>query len=114
MRECGQVKIVARGFTTTADAYLTPQLVAYIQGFSAGFDDNFKNVQASPRVSLACHNSVVSRSVVSLSVVRGGSWWACVRGVVQVLFMQSDGGLTDVSDFSGHKAILSGPAGTAV
>jgi N-methylhydantoinase A/oxoprolinase/acetone carboxylase beta subunit len=30
---------------------------------------------------------------------------------VQVLFMQSDGGLTSVADFSGHKAILSGPAG---
>lgn len=28
-----------------------------------------------------------------------------------VYFMQSDGGLTSVADFSGHKAILSGPAG---
>lgn len=28
-----------------------------------------------------------------------------------VYFMQSDGGLTSVSDFSGHKAVLSGPAG---
>ena len=25
--------------------------------------------------------------------------------------MQSDGGLTNVNNFSGHKAILSGPAG---
>ncbi len=30
---------------------------------------------------------------------------------VQLSFMQSDGGLTPVSRFSGHKAILSGPAG---
>lgn len=30
---------------------------------------------------------------------------------VPVYFMQSDGGLTSVSEFSGHKAILSGPAG---
>mmetsp|Transcript_14115 Transcript_14115/g.30617 ORF Transcript_14115/g.30617 Transcript_14115/m.30617 type:complete len:1326 (+) Transcript_14115:84-4061(+) len=30
---------------------------------------------------------------------------------VQVLFMQSDGGLSRVDRFSGHKAILSGPAG---
>lgn len=29
----------------------------------------------------------------------------------QVLFMQSDGGLASVNSFSGHKAILSGPAG---
>ena len=32
---------------------------------------------------------------------------------VPVYFMQSDGGLADVSEFSGHKAILSGPAGTS-
>ena len=30
---------------------------------------------------------------------------------VPVYFMQSDGGLTDIGSFSGHKAILSGPAG---
>lgn len=30
---------------------------------------------------------------------------------VQLSFMQSDGGLSPVSSFSGHKAILSGPAG---
>ena len=29
----------------------------------------------------------------------------------QVLFMQSDGGLSNVERFSGHKAVLSGPAG---
>lgn len=30
---------------------------------------------------------------------------------VQILFMQSDGGLANMNNFSGHKAILSGPAG---
>jgi hypothetical protein len=30
---------------------------------------------------------------------------------VQLLFMQSDGGLAPVDAFSGHKAVLSGPAG---
>lgn len=30
---------------------------------------------------------------------------------VQLSFMQSDGGLAPVTSFSGHKAILSGPAG---
>ena len=30
---------------------------------------------------------------------------------LKLSFMQSDGGLTPVSRFSGHKAILSGPAG---
>lgn len=70
------VKIVSRGFTATADAYLTPHIVRYLQGFSSGFDDGFEDVK--------------------------------------VQFMQSDGGLTDMADFSGHKAILSGPAGGVV
>jgi Hydantoinase/oxoprolinase len=30
---------------------------------------------------------------------------------VQLLFMQSDGGLSPAGSFSGHKAVLSGPAG---
>mmetsp|Transcript_7849 Transcript_7849/g.23615 ORF Transcript_7849/g.23615 Transcript_7849/m.23615 type:complete len:1334 (-) Transcript_7849:407-4408(-) len=67
------VKMVPRGFTAAADAYLTPHIMRYIQTFQSGFDEGLKNVQ--------------------------------------VLFMQSDGGLARVEQFSGHKAILSGPAG---
>ena len=67
------VKMVPRGFTAAADAYLTPHILRYVETFSSGFDSGLKNVP--------------------------------------VYFMQSDGGLTDVGSFSGHKAILSGPAG---
>ncbi|GIL76007.1 hypothetical protein Vretifemale_5749 [Volvox reticuliferus] len=67
------VKMVPRGFTAAADAYLTPHIRRYIADFTAGFDEGLKDVQ--------------------------------------VLFMQSDGGLSPVNQFSGHKAILSGPAG---
>ena len=34
-----------------------------------------------------------------------------LKNNVQLSFMQSDGGLASVTSFSGHKAILSGPAG---
>ena len=68
------VKMVPRGFTASADAYLTPHIVKYIRTFTEGFDDGL-----SSKMSL--------------------------------YFMQSDGGLTDVGSFSGHRAILSGPAG---
>ena len=68
------VKMVPRGFTASADAYLTPHIVKYIRTFTEGFDDGL-----SSKTSL--------------------------------YFMQSDGGLTDVGSFSGHRAILSGPAG---
>ena len=67
------VKLVPRGFTATADAYLTPHIMKYIQTFKEGFDEGLTNVP--------------------------------------VHFMQSDGGLAGVDAFSGHKAILSGPAG---
>ncbi|GFR41485.1 hypothetical protein Agub_g2176, partial [Astrephomene gubernaculifera] len=67
------VKMVPRGFTAAADAYLTPHIRKYVADFTAGFDEGLRQVQ--------------------------------------VLFMQSDGGLAPVNHFSGHKAILSGPAG---
>eukprot|EP00798_Chlamydomonas_sp_ICE-L_P010438 gene10437-8388_t len=67
------VKMVPRGFTAAADAYLTPHIMKYLNTFQAGFDVGLKDVQ--------------------------------------LLFMQSDGGLAPVERFSGHRAILSGPAG---
>lgn len=72
------VKIVPRGTSATADAYLTPCIKQYIKGFVSGFDDGFE------------------------------------KGTTQLQFMQSDGGLVPVNNFSGFKAILSGPAGGVV
>ena len=66
------VKMVARGFTAAADAYLTPHIMKYLQTFRSGFDEGL--------------------------------------GDVELAFMQSDGGLSPANAFSGHKAILSGPA----
>ena len=70
------VKIVPRGFTASADAYLTPCIKKYLSGFSSGFKDNLAGTN--------------------------------------VLFMQSDGGLTPMHSFNGSRAILSGPAGGVV
>ena len=70
------VKMVARGDTTTVDAYLTPHIRNYLESFRSGFSDNLENSQ--------------------------------------LLFMQSDGGLTDSENFKGSNAILSGPAGGVV
>ncbi|KAJ8672521.1 hypothetical protein QAD02_003780 [Eretmocerus hayati] len=69
-------RIVPRGFTAAADAYLTPHVKTYLQSFASGFKDNLQGVN--------------------------------------VLFMQSDGGLTPMESFNGSKAILSGPAGGVV
>jgi 5-oxoprolinase (ATP-hydrolysing) len=73
------VKIVPRGYTACADAYLTPHIVRYVDGFRSGFAGTLEG-----------------------------------PGAPRLLFMQSDGGLTPVQHFSGHRAILSGPAGGVV
>ena len=65
--------IISRGHTTAVDAYLTPAIKRYLEGFASGFKDDLKGVN--------------------------------------VLFMQSDGGLTPMDCFNGSRAILSGPAG---
>ncbi|CAM9615814.1 unnamed protein product, partial [Sphacelaria rigidula] len=39
------VKAVPRGFTTAADAYLTPVIARYVQSFRSGFDENFDDVK---------------------------------------------------------------------
>lgn len=70
------IRVVARGYTACAEAYLTPHVERYLEGFTAGF----KNKLAG----------------------------------VDVLFMQSDGGLTKMESFRGARAILSGPAGGVV
>uniref|UniRef100_A0A5F8H024 5-oxoprolinase, ATP-hydrolysing n=1 Tax=Monodelphis domestica TaxID=13616 RepID=A0A5F8H024_MONDO len=70
------VRIVPRGHTACADAYLTPTIQRYLKGFSKGFQGNLKDVQ--------------------------------------VLFMRSDGGLVPMKNFSGSRAVLSGPAGGVV
>jgi 5-oxoprolinase (ATP-hydrolysing) len=67
------VRMVPRGFTAAADAYLTPAIMRYVADFEAGFDAGLRSVP--------------------------------------VHFMQSDGGLADAAAFSGHRAVLSGPAG---
>ncbi|XP_034016310.1 5-oxoprolinase isoform X2 [Thalassophryne amazonica] len=70
------VRAVPRGYTVCADAYLTPKIYQYLEGFTSGFKDGLKDVD--------------------------------------VLFMQSDGGLTPMAQFCGSRAILSGPAGGVV
>ncbi|KAH8275373.1 hypothetical protein KR026_005998 [Drosophila bipectinata] len=70
------VRVVARGYTGCAEAYLTPHVDRYLASFKSGFDKQLEGVD--------------------------------------VLFMQSDGGLTNMENFRGARAILSGPAGGVV
>ncbi|KAG0152176.1 hypothetical protein CROQUDRAFT_650251 [Cronartium quercuum f. sp. fusiforme G11] len=79
------IKLVPRGTSSTADAYLTPVLKRYIDGFFSGFDESIR---------------------LEVGEGRGGG--------TRVEFMRSDGGLTGVDGFSGLHSVLSGPAGGVV
>lgn len=81
------IKLVPRATSACADAYLTPAIRKYIDGFSKGFE-----------------GGLGSKSVKQEEGSKGA----------RCEFMQSDGGLVDVDRFSGLKAILSGPAGGVV
>ncbi|RFU30411.1 hypothetical protein B7463_g5922, partial [Scytalidium lignicola] len=73
------IKMVPRGQSATADAYLTPLIKKYMENFKRGFVGHLEGPK-----STRCD------------------------------FMQSDGGLVDYRNFSGLRAILSGPAGGVV
>lgn len=79
MTHADPLQMVSRGVSSTADAYLTPVLGAYLDGFYAGFQPSSTG-----------------------------------EPTLRVEFMGSDGGLLDLANFSGLKAILSGPAGGVV
>ncbi|KAF2742710.1 hypothetical protein M011DRAFT_472032 [Sporormia fimetaria CBS 119925] len=80
------IKLVPRATSACADAYLTPAIRKYIDGFSKGFEGGLgtKSLKEKGSKGARCE------------------------------FMQSDGGLVDVDIFSGLRAILSGPAGGVV
>jgi 5-oxoprolinase (ATP-hydrolysing) len=81
------IKLVPRATSACADAYLTPAIKKYIASFQAGFE-----------------GGLGTASVKRESGAKGA----------RCEFMQSDGGLVDVDQFSGLRAIMSGPAGGVV
>lgn len=81
------IKLVPRATSACADAYLTPAIKKYIEGFESGFQGGL--------------------GTESVKKEKGAKGARCE-------FMQSDGGLVDVDRFSGLRAILSGPAGGVV
>ena len=94
------VKLVPRGHTACADAYLSPVLTKYVRSFAAGFEGGLGVLGAS--------------ASATESVPAPASAPAAAPSATRLLFMQSDGGLADAATFSGHRAILSGPAGGCV
>ncbi|KAF8581969.1 5-oxoprolinase [Ramaria rubella] len=93
------IKMVPRGVSSTADAYLTPILMEYLDGFFEGFDEKLR--RGSGKDAKDEREAGTKKGEEGLHDPR-------------VEFMGSDGGLLDLDNFSGLKSILSGPAGGVV
>ncbi|KAL2264680.1 hypothetical protein VTJ83DRAFT_7190 [Remersonia thermophila] len=96
------IKLVPRATSVCADAYLTPTIKRYIEGFQAGF----------------VGGRLGTKSVLAPGEGQGAADAAAAGAPsskgARCEFMQSDGGLVDVDRFTGLRAILSGPAGGVV
>lgn len=102
------IKMVLRGVSSTADAYLTPILRQYLDGFFSGFDKQLREGTFNAGEGKFSGFKPASCGSFSFSTIIG------VERGARVEFMASDGGLVDVNNFSGLKSILSGPAGGVV
>ena len=108
------VKMVPRGFTATADAYLTPHIMRSaghplikfaILLYTCYRDGCLENPEFCAQAWMGLGH-VLRRYIEAFQ-----SGFDEGLKDVQLSFMQSDGGLSPVSSFCGHKAVLSGPAG---
>jgi 5-oxoprolinase (ATP-hydrolysing) len=88
------MKIVSRGDTTVVDAYLSPILRRYVEQVARELEgrEEAKPGDGPP----------------------GSVPKPALKSVPKLLFMQSNGGLTDAHRFQGKDSILSGPAGGIV
>ncbi|MGL4503149.1 MAG: hydantoinase/oxoprolinase family protein, partial [Planktothrix sp.] len=105
------IKLVSRGDTTIVDAYLSPILRRYIDQVT---------------IQLNCHPPLVKeggiKQELELETIENnnnsnspffkGGWGE--SNPIKLMFMQSNGGLTNAQKFQGKDSILSGPAGGIV
>ncbi len=106
------IKLVSRGETTVVDAYLSPVLRRYVDmvqktleegeingenGENGGKGEEGERKEKGDRKEEGHENRAVAG-----------------KGSTRLMFMQSNGGLTDANFFQGKDSILSGPAGGIV
>jgi 5-oxoprolinase (ATP-hydrolysing) len=103
------VKIVPRGFTATADAYLTPIIRKYIEKFCSGFEENLKDVvvefMRSDGGLCSIQDFVGSKAILSgpAGGVVGVSYTAYDESNKNPIIAFDMGGTsTDVSRYAGH------------
>ncbi|KAI9020814.1 Hydantoinase B/oxoprolinase-domain-containing protein [Phycomyces nitens] len=105
------VKIVPRGTSAVADAYLTPCIQGYIKGFVSGFDDGFENGSTKLQFMQSDGGLVPVNSFSGFRAILSGPAGGVV-GYAQTTFDSQDktpvigfdmgGTSTDVSRYDGH------------
>ncbi|PIO59637.1 hydantoinase/oxoprolinase protein [Teladorsagia circumcincta] len=102
------IKVVPRGFTVCADAYLTPKIREYIDGFESGFSDGLKSVRVDFMQSDGglCSVKKFCGSKAILSGPAGGVIGVALTAYDQttkspVIGFDMGGTSTDVSRYSG-------------
>jgi 5-oxoprolinase (ATP-hydrolysing) len=95
------IKIVGRGDTAVADAYLSPILRRHVERVAAA-------------LSSPSSRTVMAFPTPSRSPQQGGEDTRGTASSPQIMFMASSGGLKSAELFQGRDAILSGPAGGVV
>jgi 5-oxoprolinase (ATP-hydrolysing) len=100
------MKLVSRGDTTVVDAYLSPILRRYIDRIADQLTSSFP--LSSPSLPLSSEFRIQNSKFES-SLTPDPQPTA-----PKLMFMQSNGGLTDAQLFQGKDSILSGPAGGIV
>ncbi|MBD2016634.1 hydantoinase B/oxoprolinase family protein [Microcoleus sp. FACHB-53] len=102
------MKLVSRGDTTVVDAYLSPILRRYVDRVGSQLnvdklqDEGDQELDVDRLQAVGIAQTTLQPTNVQLSAS------------VTLMFMQSNGGLTDARQFQGKDSILSGPAGGIV
>ncbi len=110
------MKLVSRGDTTVVDAYLSPILRRYVDQVSSQLNVNPLEVEGSEelKVDKLKVESSTQTNLQPANLQPSTQTNLQPSTPVRLMFMQSNGGLTDANQFQGKDSILSGPAGGIV
>lgn len=103
------VRLVPRGFTSSADAYLTPHVKRYVQGFSEGFKNNLEGTRVlfmqsdgglTPMLNFNGARAILSGPAGGVVGYAITTWQKETN--LPVIGFDMGGTSTDVSRFAGH------------
>ncbi|MGK7920958.1 MAG: hydantoinase/oxoprolinase N-terminal domain-containing protein, partial [Trichodesmium sp.] len=116
------MKLVGRGDTTVVDAYLSPilrryvnQVSSYLESWNKSETEEIFSQKNLPETTFE-REEIETQTDLTLTSEKDLLNSANISEIqsVKLMFMQSNGGLTDAEKFQGKDSILSGPAGGIV